>query len=161
MTIVQSVTISQSVTIRLRAHHLLCLLTYVGKGYSSAFTANYDGIAERLSRGEDILLVSGPDDICAPLLDEPEPHCLRDSASARDQLAAREVEDLLARPIHAGARLDLDAATLVRMRQAFSTGLVRKACEGCEWSALCSTVAAGNYRDTRLQRFAETENCPF
>ena len=77
-------------TIRLRAHHLLCLLTYVGKGYSPAFTANYDAIAERLSRGEDILLVSGPDDICAPLLDEPEPHCLNEGVIERDRLAARD-----------------------------------------------------------------------
>ncbi|MGX7871866.1 DUF1284 domain-containing protein [Mesorhizobium sp. ORM6] len=141
-------------TIRLRAHHLLCLLTYVGKGYSPAFTANYDGIAERLSRGEDILLVSGPDDICAPLLDEPGPHCMRDSAAARDQLAARDVEELLARPIHAGVHLDLDAATVIRMRQAFSSGLVRKACVGCEWNELCSMVAASGYSDTRVQRSA-------
>ncbi|UVK44293.1 DUF1284 domain-containing protein [Mesorhizobium sp. AR07] len=139
-------------TIRLRAHHLLCLLTYVGKGYSPAFTANYDGIAERLSRGEDILLVSGPDDVCAPLLDEPEPHCLRDSAAERDRFAAQDVADLLARPIRAGARLDLDAAILARMRQAFSAGLVRRACAGCEWHGLCSMVAAGFYRDTRVRR---------
>jgi len=139
-------------TIRLRAHHLLCLLTYVGKGYSPAFTANYDGIAERLSRGEDILLVSGPDDVCAPLLDEPEPHCLRDSAAERDRLAAQDVADLLARPIRAGARLDLDAAILTRMREAFSTGLTRNACQGCEWAGLCSTVAAGFYHDTRVRR---------
>nr|WP_250889040.1 DUF1284 domain-containing protein [Mesorhizobium sp. dw_380] len=138
----------------MRAHHLLCLLTYVGKGYSPAFTANYDGIAERLGRGEDILIVSGPDDICAPLLDEPDPHCLRDSAAERDQLAAQDVADLLGRPIHAGVRLDLDAAILARMRQAFSSGLVRKACGGCEWSELCSTVAAGGYRDTRVKRSA-------
>ena len=139
-------------TIRLRAHHLLCLLTYVGKGYSHAFTANYDGIADRLSRGEDILIVSGPDDVCAPLLDEPEPHCLRESAVERDWLAAADVEELLARPIRVGARLDLDAAILARMRQAFSAGLVRKACGGCEWNELCSTVAAGGYRDTQVQR---------
>lgn len=139
-------------TIRLRAHHLLCLLTYVGKGYSPAFTANYDRIAERLSRGEDILLVSGPDDVCAPLLDQPEPHCLRESAAERDQLAAQDVADLLARPIRAGDRLDLDAAILARMRQAFSAGLVRKACGGCEWNGLCSSVAAGGYRDTQVQR---------
>ncbi len=141
-------------TIRLRAHHLLCLLTYVGKGYSPAFTANYDGIAERLSRGEDILIVSGPDDVCAPLLDEPEPHCLRESAVERDRLAAADVEELLARPIRIDARLDLDAAILARMRQAFSAGPVRKACGGCEWNELCSTVAAGGYRDTRVQRSA-------
>ncbi|MBZ9707413.1 DUF1284 domain-containing protein [Mesorhizobium sp. ESP7-2] len=148
-------------TIRLRAHHLLCLLTYVGKGYSPAFTANYDGIAERLSRGEDILLVSGPDDICAPLLGEPEPHCLRDSAAGRDRQAGDDVEALLARPIRDGVRLDLDAATLIRLRQAFSAGHVRKACQGCEWSGLCSAVASGGYRDTRLQRPVETQNCPF
>ncbi|QKD04881.1 DUF1284 domain-containing protein [Mesorhizobium loti] len=139
-------------TIRLRAHHLLCLLTYVGKGYSPAFTANYDAIAERMSRGEDILLVSGPDDICASLLDEPEPHCLGESVIERDRLAALDVGDLLARSIQAGIRFDLDAAILERMRQAFSAGSVRKACDGCEWNELCSTIAAGGFADTKVQR---------
>jgi hypothetical protein len=142
------------VTIRLRAHHLLCLLTYVGKGYSPAFTANYDGIAERLSRGEDILLVSGPDDVCAPLLDDPEPHCLNESVVERDRLATQDVEELLARPILVGTRLDLDTATLARMRQAFAADLVRKACGGCEWNELCGTIAAGGYSDTLVQRSA-------
>ncbi|WP_027055727.1 DUF1284 domain-containing protein [Mesorhizobium erdmanii] len=137
-------------TIRLRAHHLLCLLTYVGKGYSPAFTANYDAIAERLSRGEDILLVSGPDDVCAPLLDEPELHCLNDSVIERDRLAARDVGVLLARPIRAGARLSLDAATLASLRAAFSAGVTREACQGCEWASLCTIVAAGGYRDVRV-----------
>ncbi|WP_192183622.1 DUF1284 domain-containing protein [Mesorhizobium amorphae] len=137
-------------TVRLRAHHLLCVLTYVGKGYSAAFIANYDGIAERLRRGEDILIVSGPDDICAPLLGEPEPHCLRESAAERDRLAARDVEQLLARPIRVGARLSLDAATLAGMRAAFSAGLTRQACQGCEWAGLCTTVAINTYRDTRV-----------
>lgn len=139
-------------TVRLRAHHLLCLLTYVGKGYSPAFTANYDGIAERLSRGEDILLVSGPDDVCAPLLDGPEPHCLNQSVIERDRLAARNVEDLLALPVQPGIRLDLDVATLALMRRAFSVGGVRKACGGCEWNELCGAIAAGGFPDTKVQR---------
>ncbi|UVK38306.1 DUF1284 domain-containing protein [Mesorhizobium sp. AR10] len=139
-------------TIRLRSHHLLCLLAYVGKGYGPAFTANYDVIAERLGRGEEILIVSGPDDICAPLLGEPESHCLQESVVERDRLAARDVGELLARPIRAGLRLDLDAATLTAMRRAFATGLTRNACLGCEWVELCSVVAAGGYQDTRVQR---------
>lgn len=147
-------------TIRLRAHHLLCLLTYVGKGYSPVFTANYDGIAERLSRGEDIVLVAGSDDICAPLLYEPEPHCLREGAAERDRQAAEDVEALLARPIRDGARLDVDAPTLIRLRQAFSAGHVRKACGGCDWSVLCGAVASGGYRDTRLQRPVDAQNHP-
>ena len=136
--------------VRLRAHHLLCLLTYVGKGYSPAFTANYDRVVERLAAGEDALIVSGPDDICAPLLDDPEPHCLGESAAGRDLIAAREVGDLLGRPIPAGARLELDASTLARMREAFSSGMTRAACPGCEWFDLCSTVAASRFRNARF-----------
>lgn len=137
-------------TVRLRSHHLLCLLTYVGKGYSAAFIANYDAIAKRLGRGEDVLIVSGPDDICQPMLGDAEAHCSGESAAGRDELAARDVGKLLARPIQPGARFSLDAATLASLRAAFSTGVTRDACQGCEWAGLCSTVAAGGYRDVRL-----------
>ncbi|MDG4880565.1 DUF1284 domain-containing protein [Mesorhizobium sp. WSM4884] len=137
-------------TVRLRAHHLLCLLTYVGKGYSPAFTANYDKVVGRLGEGEAVLIVSGPDDICAPMLDEPEPHCLRESAAERDGLAARDVGALLGRPVQAGDRLALDPAGLARMRTAFSSGQTRQACSGCEWSGLCGAVAAGGFQDARL-----------
>ncbi|PBC11710.1 DUF1284 domain-containing protein [Mesorhizobium sp. WSM3859] len=137
-------------TVRLRAHHLLCLLTYVGKGYSPAFTANYDVVVKRLAGGEDILIVSGPDDICAPLLNESEPHCLGESAAGRDDVAARDVGALLGQPIQAGDRFVLDASALARMRKAFSAGLTRQACSGCEWSGLCDIVAADGFSDTRL-----------
>ncbi|MDX8516859.1 DUF1284 domain-containing protein [Mesorhizobium dulcispinae] len=137
-------------TVRLRAHHLLCLLTYVGKGYSPAFTANYDKVVGRLGEGEPVLIVSGPDDICAPMLEEPEPHCLRESAAERDGLAARDVGALLGRPVQAGVRFVLDASSLARMRKVFSAGLTRQACLGCEWFDLCSAVAGGGFHDTRL-----------
>jgi hypothetical protein len=137
-------------TVRLRSNHLLCLLTFVGKGYSAAFIANYDAIAKRLGRGEDVLIVSGPDDICQPMLGEAESHCSGESAAGRDELAARDVGKLLARPIHAGARFSLDASTLAGLRAAFSAGVTREACQGCEWAGLCTTVAAGGYRDVRL-----------
>lgn len=137
-------------TVRLRAHHLLCLLTYVGKGYSPAFTGNYDKVAERLTGGEEVLIVDGPDDICGPLLDEPEPHCLGESAAGRDELAARDVGALLHRPVAAGARFNFDPARLEAMREAFAAGRTRQACQGCEWSELCSAVAVAGYAGTRL-----------
>ncbi|MBZ9860455.1 DUF1284 domain-containing protein [Mesorhizobium sp. CA12] len=137
-------------TVKLRAHHLLCLLTYVGKGYSPAFTANYDKVVKRLGEGEAVVIVAGPDDVCAPLLGEPEPHCLRESAAERDRMAARDVGALLGRPIQAGDRLVLDAHKLAGMRKAFSAGLTRQACSGCEWSGLCDTVAASGFSDTYL-----------
>lgn len=133
-------------TVHLRPHHLLCLLTYAGKGYSAEFTANYDLVAERTARGEDILIVGGPDDICAPLLDDPEPHCWRESIIEWDVRAARDLDCLLAMPIRPGTSLSLGQNVLHRMRTAFVEGSTSQACAGCEWSELCSSIAADAFR---------------
>ncbi|WP_026379800.1 DUF1284 domain-containing protein [Afifella pfennigii] len=133
-------------TIRLRPHHLLCLLTYVGKGYSPAFTSNYDVIAGRLAQGEDVLIVAGPDDICAPLLGEEDAHCWRASVRVRDSLAARDLRRLMPGPVRAGTTITLGPELLRAMRGAFAAGKTRSACLGCQWSDLCSAVAASDYR---------------
>jgi uncharacterized protein len=138
------------VTVRLRAHHLLCLLTYAGKGYNSAFTANYDLIAKRIEAGEDIEIVAGPDDICAPLLDDPQAHCRRDSVSQRDDRAASAVAALLSQPVVPGARLRIGKDWTHHMRGEFARGNIRAACEGCEWHDLCTEIAEAGYRNTRL-----------
>ncbi|MBE7184636.1 MAG: DUF1284 domain-containing protein [Methylobacterium mesophilicum] len=137
-------------TVRIRPHHLLCMLSYVGKGYSAPFTANYDRIAQRLSAGERMLIVEGPDDICAPLLDEPEAHCRRDSVTERDRTSARDVGALLGLEIEVGTRFSLDPALVRRMRQAFASGETRGACTGCEWKSLCDGIAGAGFRDVRI-----------
>lgn len=135
-------------TVRVRPHHLLCVLTYAGNGYSAAFTSNFDGIAARLARGEEVLIVEGPDDICAPLRDDAGAHCWRDGVRERDRLAARDLGNLLLSPIRAESRLTLTPASLRDMRGAFAAGRSRAACLGCEWSDLCTSIAASDYRGT-------------
>lgn len=83
-------------TVRLRPHHLLCMLTYVGKGYTSGFVENYDRVATRLNAGEeDIELVDGPDDICEGLLCESHAHCFNEGVVQRDEMARLSVSALL------------------------------------------------------------------
>lgn len=135
-------------TVRLRPHHLLCLLTYVGKGYSPAFTAGFDAVARRIAGGEPVLIVAGPDDVCAPLAHQPDAHCRRDGVTERDRLAARDVGGLLGRPIETGSRLAFDPALVARMREAFAADLVREACRECPWSGLCTDIADGGYVGT-------------
>ncbi|MEO1226164.1 MAG: DUF1284 domain-containing protein [Pseudomonadota bacterium] len=132
-------------TVRLRPHHLLCVLTYVGKGYSRAFVANMTRIAERLGAGEAVEIVEGPDDICAPLLDGPDPHCRRARVTRRDRAAARDLGRVLDLEAGPGARVTLDPDLLVRLREAFSSNRIRSACTGCEWVGLCGSIAATGF----------------
>jgi hypothetical protein len=138
-------------TIRFRPHHLLCLLTYAGRGYSPAFTNNYDMIAGRISKGEDILIVDGPDDICAPLLDEAEPHCWRHSVTKRDRLAASSLGKLLPGLMQTGAMVTLNPKVVQDMREAFAANHIRTACQGCKWHDLCSRISIERFSGTRVQ----------
>jgi hypothetical protein len=131
--------------IHLRPHHLLCLLTYVGKGYSPAFVAGYDRIVTRLNAGEEVEIVEGPDDICAPIACDLHEHCHGSSVISRDALAARDVGRVLRVRIVPGAQIRLSPATTARLRAAFARGAIRHACSGCEWEQLCSTVARDGF----------------
>ncbi|ETX15194.1 2Fe-2S ferredoxin [Roseivivax halodurans JCM 10272] len=137
-------------TVRLRPHHLLCVLTYVGAGYTPAFTANMDRVVGRLSRREPVRIVAGPDDICVPLSSDPSAHCHGPRVRTRDRRAARDGTRHLGHPIVPGATFTLDAATLARLRRSFARGRVRSACTGCPWSALCTSVSRRAYPGTRL-----------
>ena len=126
------------------------MLTYSGRGYGPAFAANYDAIMDRLRDGEDILVVSGPDDVCAPLLCEKEPHCHNESVIVRDRQAADAIAPLLSRPIITGEKISLTPEILMRLRAAFAAGRIRQACEGCEWHPLCTSIAAEGYVEAKL-----------
>ncbi|WP_226550404.1 DUF1284 domain-containing protein [Celeribacter naphthalenivorans] len=138
-------------TISLRPHHLLCLLTYVGKGYSPAFVAGYDRIVARLNAGEEIEMTASPDDICAPIACDLKEHCHGTSVISRDTRAAQDVGRLLCTDIAPGARLTLTPEITAALRTAFATGDIRSACPGCEWESLCTTVAKGGYPNVRFR----------
>lgn len=137
-------------TVQLRPHHLLCILTHVGKGYSPAFTTNMAVIIQRITAREDIEIVDGPDDICAPLLGESDAHCYQGSVVARDRAASDDIGKFLAVSIKPGMRLVLDEELIRVLRGAFAATRVRSACDGCDWNSLCSSVAASGYARTSL-----------
>jgi hypothetical protein len=128
------------------------MLTFVGEGYTPAFTENYRRIAKRLSAGEEIELVSGPDDICAPLMEGDDPHCLDASVIERDAAALDAVARLLGNEITPGSTISPDAELLLGLRRNFTSGNIRQACEGCEWGRLCTAIASDGYQGTLVRR---------
>jgi hypothetical protein len=137
-------------SIAIRGHHLLCMLTYIGKGYSPEFIRNYDEIIARIGEGEEMLIVHGPDDICRPLLCETSAHCRGRSVLRRDERALSIVSNLLGRPIVVGTLLKPDQKMVDALRLAFAKGQMRKACFGCDWANLCGSVAKSDYADVKL-----------
>lgn len=148
--------------IRLRPHHLLCMLTYAGRGYTPRFTSGMDDLIRRLGSGEEIRIIDGPDDICAPWLEEAAaqaegdaairaPHCHEARITSRDQHAASDIAALLGREIPAGSSLRLDAILIARLREAFQGNVIRSGCTACEWKDFCDSLSAGDFAGCRLQ----------
>lgn len=71
---------------RLRGHHLLCLLGYRGMGYSEEFTRNMTSLHQtlRVSPKTEILVVTGPDDLCDKCPGTQTYHCQNANIHARD-----------------------------------------------------------------------------
>ncbi|MEO1114736.1 MAG: DUF1284 domain-containing protein [Pseudomonadota bacterium] len=137
-------------TIRIRPHHFLCMLTFLGKGYSAPFVRNYTRIVERLNSGEDIEIVDGPDDICKPMLLEDGHHCHDGSVKARDHTASLRIHDLLGLDMKTGQHLTLPRAQIEALRHAYADGAFRVACAGCQWQDLCASIAEDNFNGCRL-----------
>ncbi|PZE20515.1 DUF1284 domain-containing protein [Paenibacillus xerothermodurans] len=72
--------------IRLRGHHVLCLLGYRGKGYSEQFCANMTSIYETLRLHPETLIeiIEGPDDICQAYPADQHPHCHNEGIYLKD-----------------------------------------------------------------------------
>jgi hypothetical protein len=126
------------------------MLTYVGKGYTPGFTVNYDRVAARLNKGEDIEIVNGPDEICAPLLDDPDAHCRGDSVVMRDKAALDAVTTIPGLELAIGSRFTLSPNILELLRAEFSQGTIRAACSSCEWSNLCDSVASSGFCGVKI-----------
>lgn len=137
--------------LRLRGHHLLCLLTYKGLGYSPVFVAGMTAVATALTAGREAVIVDGPDDICAPLcLAEDKPHCHEETVPLRDARALALVAGVLGRPLAAGDRLRLDRDMIARLRAAYAAGAFTDACSLCEWQPLCRDIAAAGFGEVIL-----------
>jgi hypothetical protein len=136
-------------SIRLRAHHLLCMLTFAGEGYTPEFTANFAAVVARIGAGEAVELVDGPDDVCAPLADTGDVHCTEPAVRRRDRDALRALAGAEP-PLSTARPLSLDRAAIETLRAQFAAGTIRAACSGCSWSALCTDIAAAGYVAARL-----------
>lgn len=114
--------------LHLRPHHLLCLQTFVGRGYSEEFVEHMTLAKRQLTADPrtPIILVNGADDLCAHC-----PNCIEGQCtSEKPALFDRAVRDKLGQntpSILIGIPNDLR----------ITEDLLIASCPGCDWRELC------------------------
>ncbi|MDA9556194.1 DUF1284 domain-containing protein [Vibrio sp.] len=139
--------------IELRPHHLLCCLTFTGKGYTEEFVKNYYGVIARLQAGEMVRIVSTPDDICQPVCDDPNHHCYNDSIAMRDQLVLDDFNQHTELNLTYGIEIHSSKLFNDDIRQLFSKGVTRNGCARCQWSDICNEEVSTHFSKSIIQMF--------
>ena len=150
--------------IPLRGHHLLCLLTYKGLGYSPAFVERMTAVALAIGVGASVRMVVGPDLICrapCPRLGlaaggAPEGLC-DEAARARDDAQILTTIHRLY-PAWGGllrsGRVIPDLGRFVGLgRRLLRTQahLIRASCADCAWDETCRAIIAQDFEGVLLQ----------
>ncbi|MCX7942286.1 MAG: DUF1284 domain-containing protein [Dictyoglomaceae bacterium] len=119
---------------KIRGHHLLCILHFEGKGYSQEFVENMRLIKERLENNEKFLLFIGEDDICikCPYFKE---RCLRESKVGEIEEKDKNIIGLLGLEKNKEYSWDyINKIIFVKM----NAKIFKDLCEDCSWYYLCS-----------------------
>jgi hypothetical protein len=120
----------------LRAHHLMCVTTYQGKGYSPDFVANMNRVWHALRSGQypqvEVHAVADPlCQACPNLQDPSEPT----SCQFQRSIEERDRRLLAAMGWTEGEIIDL--APVMEHILAHHAELLANVCVGCDWMAIC------------------------
>ena len=121
--------------IRLRPHHLLCLQTFVGHGYSEEFVQHMTLVKKQLDTDPrtPIALVSGADDLCCHCPNCAGGQCTSEKPALFDRLTASRLACHAAPGTHG---LIFGIPEELHIKEA----LLAACCPGCEWKDLCIEV---------------------
>ena len=122
---------------KLRGHHLLCVLGFVGEGYSEEFTENMKKVVERLRKGEEVEIAAEPDEICRACPWLGPGGCER--GGGEEETRRRDLRVLSALGFERGLRLCWPEI-LSKMRRKLSPEDLKRLCRGCRWLRLCLDV---------------------
>lgn len=119
--------------IYLRPHHLMCIQSYVGKGYSEEFVKNMDIVVGSLRENGDqiVQLIEENDHICS--------HCPHNI----DGLKCESDEKVITMDKKVLAHLDITPGKytynylLNRLKEKFTDKAFKDICGDCEWYELC------------------------
>ena len=115
---------------KIRAHHGMCLSFFQGKGYSGEFVENMSRMKAILAENPEIILMDGPDDICAAC-----PNRLTETCAEKASRYDREV--LRRCGLSVGDTLSYEDFSKKVVETILRPGVRGSICGDCQWSSLC------------------------
>jgi hypothetical protein len=120
---------------RLRAHNLLCIQGFVGKGYSEAFVANMTRVVEALRPDALVTVLDRPDDLCAACPNLAASGCALHGPGTERGIVAQDRDVLRRLGLEAGERVAW-GEVLARIRAHVRPQDLDAVCGTCPWLPL-------------------------
>jgi hypothetical protein len=118
-----------TLSMRLRAHHLICLHFFKGEGYSREYVENLKKVVER-AMNEEIEVIFGADEVCHPCPFLKDGFCVREEVADLDLLAMKLLN------VKPGDRITWSYAE-EKLKEVLGIWK-RYACFDCEYKSICS-----------------------
>ena len=135
--------------LHLRPHHLLCLQTFIGYGYSEEFVRQMTAVKHQLADFPDapVRIVRGTDMLCSHCPNCRKGHCKSDKPGQFDQLVMAKIEKSVNLLSSSGPSANCSAASAdsfllhgIPKYLILTNALLEECCPGCEWKDLCCKV---------------------
>ena len=120
---------------RLRAHNLLCIQGYVGKGYDAAFVANMTRVVNSLDDATPVTVVAAPDALCTACPHLQESGCALHGAETETGIVQQDRDVLKRLAIRDGETLPW-GEILGRIARSVAPGDLDSICGACPWLPL-------------------------
>ncbi len=119
----------------IRAHHLLCMKYFKGRGYSEEFISNFYKVIKELRNNPPIKVINYPDIICGSCPHNSNNKCIKKGPNSESKV--REKDNIVIN--YLGIKLNekikaIDATDLVNL----NLNKLKEACKDCEWRKYCS-----------------------
>ena len=118
----------------IRAHHLLCMKYFKGKGYSPNFVSNFKDIIKKLQDNPKIKVTDHPDIVCSACPHNIDQKCIKKPDSEEK---VRKKDNTIMKILNIRPNQEIkakDAETLVNEK----LKELKQTCKDCEWKEYCN-----------------------
>ncbi len=118
----------------IRAHHLLCMKYFKGKGYSEEFVSNFYKVIKELNDNPFVRVVNHPDIICGSCLHNVNSKCVKKGPDFENKV--RKKDNIIIGYLGVNLNQELKAKKIKKLVNLRLTKL-RDICKDCEWLKYC------------------------